>query len=212
MDQEPPRGMSADARAVKVMNDLNWTPARLRGAVAHSQGGLVAASLLENFSWIFYDNAVSRPPNVVSMGSPYNGTYMGDQSNSTLGRLIKLFTDSVAECVVPYDLKKSRNNEWSRHINWRAKTQIVAYFTTHHKSYWYKHRDCGWGSLKIRGSDDGVAYSGEGQGFVTGGEYNRRYSGHCHTSKLGKDQWDHPEFVTKVNQLFWSDKEDWQFF
>jgi len=210
-DPTPPKGETADRRAIQIMNYLGWTPGRLRGIVAHSQGGLVAASLLQNYSYIFADNSASRPPNVVSMGSPYNGSYLGDKSRSTIGRVLRE-AGLTPDCPTPYDIRKSQNYRWRNTIGWRAKYQIASWYTTHKKPYWYRPRACGFGSSVIRGSDDGVVKPSEGLGFADGGEYDEHYSGHCHTDDLpgGSDQWRRGRFVQFVNDMFHADQEAWQ--
>jgi len=61
-------GQSATRYATDVMQHFGFKAGKFRGIVAHSHGGMAAASLLQNYSYAFADNARSRPPNVVSMG------------------------------------------------------------------------------------------------------------------------------------------------
>lgn len=208
-DISVPRGQSAQNRAVAVMQYLGYQPGRLRGIVAHSQGGLVAATLLNDFSYVFADNASSRSPNVVTIGSPFNGTRVGDASNSVTRELSRLF-GSGSTCYVPHDIRKSKNSNWQRTIGWRAKYQISAFFTTHTRSRWYDPRDCGSLSWYIRDHDDGVLNFGEGRGFADGGEHAVKFTGHCHSDGPQTYQLRYGPFVDRVNNLFHSDAEPWQ--
>lgn len=205
------QGDSADRRAVNVMQWLSYTPGRLRGIVAHSQGGLVAATLLENFSYVFADNARSRPPNVITIGSPFYGARLASDARSTSDFWKKVF--GLPRCDVPYDLQRGSNPSWRAQIGWVAKYQMQAWFTTH-----TRFKVCGLGSARIRDRDDGVIKPTEGTGFVDGGERVEKNSNRCHTREVSgqlggssnRDQWEYPRFVNAVNQLFNSDTEDYQ--
>ncbi len=203
-------GDSADRYALKVMKWLNWNPGKIRGIIAHSHGGLAAATLLDKYSYVFTDGVQSRPPNVVSMGSPYYGTsllnHVGNNS------FVKLVAQVGQGCInIPSELFPSRNRQWSNRIGWRAKLQINSWYTTHTRSRWYDKRDCSVGSYFISGHDDGVISPKDGHYFADGGAYSWWRSGYCHTKGLGqKDQWYYPGFVQKVNDLFSSRTEAWR--
>jgi len=121
--------------------------------------------------------------------------------------------DDIPGCKVPYELKRgSRANAWKSRIGWRARNQMTSWYTTHTRSRFLDNRNCGRAaSLYINNHDDGVMHPGEGEGFVDGGNYDRSYSGYCHTGNLGQnDQWKHPDFVRFVNNLFYAKKESWR--
>lgn len=206
-------GQSATRYATDVMAYLNYNPGKIRGIVAHSHGGMAAASLLQHYSYIFTDNASSRPPNVVSMGTPYHGSGLleGRLPGWISTGLISLFQNQTG-CTIPNELYPSRNASWNNSIKWRARYQMAAFFTTHTKPKTFENRDCRDSlSAQILGSDDGVLAPSNGLGFVDGGDYDLHYSGYCHVPGLGQgDQWQNPTFKNFVNNLFFSATESYQ--
>lgn len=207
------RGESATRYASDVARHINFRAGKIRGIVAHSHGGMVGATLLNNYSYLFTDNARSRPPNVVAMGTPFWGTGLleGRLPGFIEGALIDLF-ESVSGCNIPAELYPSRNSSWSRSIGWRAKNQVRAYFTTHTRPPRFESRNCRSSlSSQIRGSDDGVLAPSNGLGFADGGNVDYHYSGYCHLPGMGQgDQWQHPGFKSYVNNIFHQNVERWQ--
>lgn len=209
------------------MQSIGFIPSSLRGVVAHSHGELVAAELLQNYPYIFEDNAHSRPLNVVSIGSPYKGSKLANKSSSEIGRLI-VFAGIAPGCPIPSEMRTDGNINWRSNIGWRAKNQISAWNTSHRKSYWFRNKGCSPASFDLlSGQDDGVISENEGRNFADGGDHYYRYSGYCHSDvdtiylglitpwllgeKIeGNDQWHLPEFVSYVNNFFHSDHEIWQ--
>ena len=207
-------GQSADRYAIDVMQQFGYPAGKVRGIVAHSHGGMAAASLLDNFSYFFADNASSRPPNVVSMGTPYHGTSLleGRLPGWVENGLISLFQHATG-CTIPRELYPSTNASWNNSIGWRARLQISSWYTTHTKPpNVFENRDCRDSlSAQIPGSDDGVLAPRNGLGFADGGEYDLHYSGYCHMSGMGQgDQWQNPSFISHVNNLFHAQTEVWQ--
>ena len=208
------RGQSATRYAIEVMQHFGWRPGKVRGIVAHSHGGMAAASLLQNFSYFFVDNARSRPPNVVSMGTPYHGSGLVEgRLPGWIGSALIGVYQFITGCDIPNELYPSRNSSWNQSIKWRARNQMTAFFTTHTRPpNIFENRDCRDSlSAQIRGSDDGVLAPSNGLGFVDGGDYDLHYSGYCHMSGMGqKDQWTNPTFINFVNNLFHSTTEAYQ--
>ena len=206
-------GQSADRYAVEVMQHFGYRAGKVRGIVAHSHGGMAAASLLDNFSYFFADNLKSKPVNVVSMGTPYHGTSLleGRLPGWVESALIGLFQYATG-CTIPRELYPSSNASWNNSIAWRARFQISSWYTTHTKPTTFENRDCrDTLSAQIPGSDDGVLAPRNGLGFADGGNYDLHYSGHCHTPGMGQgDQWRNPRFVTFVNDIFHAPVESWQ--
>lgn len=198
---------TAQQKSIEVMNGIGWAGNRIRGIVAHSHGGLVAAELLQNFSYIFFDDARSLPVNVMTNGSPFNGSWLGDRSTSS--ELYQLFGGNrITDCSVPYDLRRSQNSRWRQRIGSRARKQIYSYYT---------HTEYSWGicnvftSPIISGKDDGTIQPRDASNFATGGIFSDR--NWCHSSGSGwnyKNQWRHPNYIQLVNGAFAGDHEVWQ--
>lgn len=205
---------TAYEKAVEIMQHFGWQAGRLRGAIAHSHGGLVGAELLQNFSYIFYDNAQSRTVNVLANGSPFNGSWLGDRSTSSY--FYKLFRSidnavggNLTSCSVPYELRRSESPRWRSRILSRARSQIFSFYTHTKHSYGICHKLL---SPIINGKDDGVIVPNDAINFATGGVESGRHYCHSHGSWewSGSPQWVHHLYTNRVVNTFSSDHEPWQ--
>jgi len=208
------KGESATRYATEVMASIGWNPGYIRGIVAHSHGGMAAATLLNNYSYAFADNARSAPPNIISVGTPYEGTRLLDSVDSGIFRTIlqSIVREVTNGCTIPSELFRNTNNSWDSQIGWRARFQTRAFTTQHSDSkHAFDTRDCGgWASAIIRTSDDGVLSTYDGNEFADGGyTHTKKY---CHGPGFGNqgDQWRLPAFVNAVNQTFHAPFEEWQ--
>lgn len=207
------RNVNAKTYADEVAAWLKYTPGSIRGVVAHSQGGLAAATLINKYSYLFADNALSRPVNILSMGSPYLGTRLLNLSPSNIAAAFVVSIGSVVfqSCTIPYELYPSLNHRWRNDFvgtaGLRARTQIESWVTTHKKRK-NEPFNCGLSSFVISGHDDGII-SYYDTGSFPGKQEPNRYEW-CHTASLGENQWRHPDFLNRVNTHFGTAFESWQ--
>lgn len=205
-------GESATEYAVEIMESLRFRPGKVRGIVAHSHGGMAAASLLQNFSYVFVDANLSKTPNVIAMGTPFWGTSLLNGRLGSAGAfLASVFDEAVSGCNIPSELFPQRNRSWSNSIGSRARSQIASWVTKHKKPKSFKGYRCdNFGSVVIKGSDDGVIANRDGLGFAKF-DFNTGYSRRCHTSGMNyPDQWTYGPFIDYVNNTFSSYSEPWQ--
>lgn len=207
------RNVNAKTYADEVAAWLSYTPGVIRGVVAHSQGGLAAATLINKYPYLFADNAMSRPVNILSMGSPYYGTRLLNLSPSNIATAFVASIGSVVfqSCTIPYELYPSLNHRWRNDFvgtsGLRSRTQIESWVTTHKKRK-NEPFNCGLSSFLISGHDDGII-SYYDPGPFPGKQEPNRYKW-CHTPSLGENQWRHPDFLNRVNTHFGTPFESWQ--
>jgi len=181
----------------------------IRGIVGHSQGGLAGATLIDDYGGIFsshpdYDSSIR----MVSMGSPYRGSSLTNSFllNRIVNVALELFSALGANnCSfdLPYDLDPARNSTWRNSITTRTRNSIIAWRTSHRKSYWYRPKIChAVYSLAINHHDDGFIAENDGQDFAGKDHHKYRW---CHTpsgSMRYPYQIGNPEFGQDVERVF----------
>lgn len=142
------------------------------GIIAHSQGGMAALHLYNNYySCLDYaDGGGTRM--IQSVGTPYQGT-------SLAGNLATLGYAFNQGCGYNHDLTEDGATQWLRGISSWARKE-VHYFTTGFKDYWWSWDYCNLATeLILNDPEDGAVEMYRGQ--LSGGNNLGHTEGQCHS-------------------------------
>jgi hypothetical protein len=142
------------------------------GIIAHSQGGMAALHLYQNYySCLDYANGGGTRM-IQSVGTPYQGTTLA-------GNLASLGYAFNQGCGYNYDLTETGATEWLRGISYWARKEVY-YFTTGFTDNWWSWDYCLLATeLILNDPEDGVVEKSRGQ--LYGGNNLGHTEGQCHT-------------------------------
>jgi hypothetical protein len=198
---------------ITYMNELrrwlgNQNIDGIRGIVAYSHGGMVAASLLQyHGGWFVSNKAYSPRYKIISVATPYNGMSGLEGGSILRGKIAKEIRRISDKCwPTPIDFFPSHN--WKKKISSSTKYRIHSIYTDHgsRDEWWHGPATCNSFSVLLRGRDDGLLRNTDTRRFASKDTYVKK---RCHTRSGSwlegmkfNPGFHAPQFVSAVDEQF----------